>query len=248
MVERQSTINQWSNNGPAIGTVLKSVSPTVAEALGHTPLDFLFVDRQHNTPIYQELEHVMRAADLNDMRVVIRIPKDDLSMVTYSLDIGAKGIMLPQVENSDIVEEALSHVHYDSGRSLSTASRAGGYGYEDRQGYIDHVDNDLTVLPQIESEAGVDTLEDIVILDEITDIAIGPGDLAYTMGETFGSDAHVAMIDRIYEIAGRHGCNVGTFVAPAALEQYYEQSSFLVCSSDVTMLLSKVEDRLSDLE
>jgi len=242
MADSQTSIQRWSDDQTAVGTVLKSASPVVAEALGYTPIDFLFVDRQHGAPISDELESVLRAADLNGIPIMLRVPTDDLSMVTWSLDLGAKAIMLPQIESPTHVEEALKHVHYRKGRSLSTSSRAADFGYQDREEYIDFVDEELTLLPQIESVTGVECLEEILTFDEITDIAIGPGDLAFTMGVSYGSDEHRAMIERIFEIAHGHDCRVGTFVGSKSdLDRYAERASFVVYSSDIDILTSNVE-------
>jgi 2-keto-3-deoxy-L-rhamnonate aldolase RhmA len=242
MATRQSAINQWSDEETAVGTTLKSVSPNIAEVLGHTPLDFLFIDRQHGSPIAQQFEHVARASDLNGMPIVVRVPKDDLSMVTYHLDIGARAIMIPQVEDSSYVEEALQHVHYQQGRSVVTTSRTADFGYHDRDEYISFVNEKLTLLPQIESLEGVDVLDEIVAMDEITDIAIGPGDLAFSMGVESGSQEHRNVIDQIYNIAESHGCNVGMFVgSESGLERYSGRSSFVIYSSDVGILSNEVE-------
>lgn len=72
----------------AVGTTLKSASPDAAEALGYTPLDFLFVDRQHGTPVVETLADIVRAADLTDLSVIVRVPREDTSAVTILLDLG----------------------------------------------------------------------------------------------------------------------------------------------------------------
>ena len=53
MQPRTSFVSQLDSSDALVGSVLQSASPTVAEALGYTPLDFLFVDRQHGEPMLE---------------------------------------------------------------------------------------------------------------------------------------------------------------------------------------------------
>lgn len=242
MTEPRSSMREWSDGRTAVGTTLKSGSPTAAEALGFTPVDFLFVDHQHGSPIPDDLENVVRAADLNDVPVVLRVPKDDLSTVTVCLDLGVRAVMLPQIEDPAYVEEALEHVHYRRGRSLATTSRAADFGHRDREEYVEYVDAELTLLPQIESSSGVDCLDEVLAFEEITDVAIGPGDLAFSMGVSPGSEEHRAAIDRIFGIARDHDCGVGTFVGSASdVDRYAGRASFVVYSSDVDLATAALE-------
>lgn len=245
---RDTPTCDWSNGDVALGTTLKSVSPNVAEALGHTPLDAFFIDRQHGLPVEDGLENLLRAAALNDMTMIVRVPKDDLSMVTYCFDAGVDAVMLPQIEDCSLVEEAITHVQYNQGRSLATTTRAADYGYADRDKYMEHVNNEIVLLPQIESVAGIEALDDILEIQGINDIAIGPGDLAFSLGVEFGSPEHRDAIDRIFSKCERGGVNAGTFVGSTEdIKRYRERASFLIYRSDLTVLTDEFERALSEI-
>lgn len=231
----------------AIGTVLGSVSPTVAEALGYTPLDFLFVDRQHGSPVTEELEEIVRSADLTNTPVVVRVPRGDMSMITYLLDSGVRGIMLPQIEDAAAVRGASSHVRYSDGRSLASTSRAAKFGNVSKKDYADYVNEELALLPMIETEAGVDAADEIAVLDEVTALTIGPGDLAWSLDVTIGSDAHSAAIDRVFEVGTAHDCPVGIFVAsPEDIERYADRAAFVIYGSDIGILSAHYHEVLGD--
>lgn len=247
MAEYQSLATSFEEEKPQMGTTLKSCSPAIAEALGYTPLDFLFVDRQHGFPVFDRLEHIVRAADLNDIPVVVRVPKDDLSMITYFLDIGVSGVMLPQIEDPDIVREASEHVRFHDGRSIATTSRAAGFGDHDRGEYIDHVNEDLALIPQIETDAGVEIVDEVAQMEESTVVAIGPGDLAKSMGATPGGAEVGEAVNEIFDTVESNGSDAGIFVGGrSGIEQYEDRAAFLICNSDIGLLMSDFEGLLAD--
>lgn len=246
MAGLQSVIDAFESDDPAIGTTLKSVAPNVAEALGNTPLDFLFIDRQHGSPVHEDLEHIVRAADVNDLPVIVRVPKDDTSMITYLLDIGVAGIMLPQIEDQETVVEAGTHTRYRDGRSISTLSRAADFGAKSREEYIEYVNQDIALLPQLETETGVDAAAEIAQLEETTTLAIGPGDLAKSLGASPGDGVVQAAIDDVFAAANRHGCGAGIFVAdPEGIERYEDDAEFIIYNSDVGLLMNHFDELLS---
>lgn len=240
-----SLVEAFEDSRPAVGTILKSTAPSMAEALGNTPLDFLFLDLQHGSPVTERLEHLVRAADLAALPMFVRIPKDDFTMVTSLFDMGVSGVMLPQVEDAAIVREAATHTRFEAGRSLSTASRAAAYGGDDREEYVDFVDTQLALVPQIETTAGVESAAEITRLDEVTAIAIGPGDLAKSLGVDMGAPEHRETIDRIFDIAAENDCNAGIFVgSPSDLERYAAEAAYLIYRSDMGIVTSHLNEIL----
>lgn len=242
----QSTTQLFERDEPVIGTTLKSVSPNVVEGLGATPLDFVFIDRQHGSPVYDGLEHIVRAADVHDLPVVVRVPKDDMSMITYCLDIGVAGIMMPQIEDAATVVEASTHVRFEEGRSIATTSRAATYGATSKEEYIDHVNDDIALIPQLESETGVRQAAEIARLPETTTLAIGPGDLSMDLGASPGDDVVQSAIRDIFAAANEHDAGAGIFVGDqAGIEQYRDDASFIIYNSDVGLLMEHFDDVLS---
>ena len=249
MVELPSLVSELTSGRTSIGTILKSMSPNVAEALGYTDLDFLFVDRQHGSPVVERLESIVRAADLSRLPVITRIPREDYSMITYLLDVGVRGICVPQVESAETVREASSHVRYRDGRSLGTTTRAARFGAVPREEYIDYVDTELALLPMIETVAGVENAENITSMDEVTGVLVGPGDLAHAIGATFGDERHRRTIDELFDTAASNDCPVGIFVSSVEeLERYRSRASLLVYGKDLEMVTSHVTEVLDSLE
>lgn len=237
MQPRTSFLEVMTNDPPALGTVLKSVSPNVAEALGYTPLEFLFIDRQHGSPVTERLEYLVRTGDLVDLPTIVRVPRDDMSLITAFLDLGVTGIVVPQVEDAETVVEASSHMRYRHGRSLGSFTRAARFGAVPKDTYAEHVNENLALLPMIETAAGKAAVEEIAARPETTAITIGPGDLAWDLDVEFGSEAHQEAITEIFDAAAAQDCPVGIFVASEEMmDRNADRAAFLIYSSDVSVL------------
>lgn len=236
MDPRASLAEMVTASGTAVGTNLKSVSPVMAEALGYSALDFLLIDRQHGSPVMESLEEIVRAADLQDVPVIVRTPRDDASLITFLLDIGVRGIMLPQVENPGTVREISAHMRYRDGRSLGSYTRAARFGNVPKQRYAEYVNEELALLPMIETAAGLNSVGELAGMDEVTALTIGPGDLAWSLDVPYDSEEHFEAIDRIFEEAAANDCRVGLFAPEVShVERYMERAAFLVHGSDVSI-------------
>lgn len=228
---------------PAMGTMVKTNSAVMAEGLGYTALDFLLIDRQHGSPIMEKLEAMIRAADLHDLPMVVRIPRDDTSLVTFLLDTGVRGIMVPQVEDPETVRAVSSHMRYADGRSLASYSRAARFGNIPKDRYAEYVNNELALLPMIETAAGLEAVEAIARMEEVTALTIGPGDLAWSLGVEFDSPDHRTAIDRIFAAGAAQDCPVGLFTPSSAhVERYRDRAAFMVYSSDLSIVSAHLED------
>jgi 4-hydroxy-2-oxoheptanedioate aldolase len=204
------------------------------------------VDRQHGSPVYTRLENIVRAADLNDMPVAVRVPRDDTSMITALLDFGVRGIVLPQIETESRVLEASSHVRYSDGRSLGSTTRAARFGDFEKPEYIEYVNNDLALLPMIETKAGLENAEALASMDEVTALLIGPGDLAHSLGTEFWSANHLAAINRIFDVAERQNCPTGIFVSTEEqLSDVKDRIDFTIYSKDIGIVTNHLEDVLT---
>lgn len=219
----------------SVGTVLKSGSANMAEALGLTKLDFLLIDRQHASPGIETIEHVVRAAGVSDLPVIVRVPQDSLGIVGNVLDAGAAGIMLPQIETVAEVERVLPKIRYDEGRSFSPNTRAGRFGTVDVE--RESVDAGLAIIPQIETQRGLDNAEAIAALDGVENLAVGPLDLSLSLGIDQESDAFQTALDDLFDSVRATDCGIGTFVGdPAEIDAYRNRVTFVACGSDIGLV------------
>lgn len=230
----------------SFGTVLQSGSPRLTQALGNSPLDILMIEREHTAQDLETIEQIICAADLNDVPTITTVHNYELGIIGKVLDMGAQGIIVPQVETASDVEAALSHVHYDAGRSCATLTRAGEFGGVDKGNYIDFVNSELMLIPKIETQQAVRNLEEIMELQHISSVVIGPNDLSIDLDTNYESSEFRDAIDRIFDVANRFECSVGTHIGTLDdLDRYPEPPAYAFYGSDITLVMQQLHESLS---
>jgi 2-keto-3-deoxy-L-rhamnonate aldolase RhmA len=97
---------------PVFTTVLKFHAPRLVEILARSGADQIFLDAEHGPLSEAECEEMVRAADLYDMPVAIRIPVNAPHVILRYLDIGTSAIMVPHVTTRADAERAVRAVKY----------------------------------------------------------------------------------------------------------------------------------------
>lgn len=245
---QDSLATQLNSGTPTFGTFFKSHSPVVAENLGQTPLDFLVVDRQHASPDLETIESIIRAADLHELEVMVRVPRSQHELINNVLDMGAQAIMVPQVHSPDDLYTIIDQMDYTAERSFAMSTRAGTFGSKDRESYLEWCDQHIALVPQIESEGGLENVESIAALNEVTAVMIGPGDLGISLGVEPGSPELLEAIDSIYGRVEDLDCGIGTYLSGPPDEQgNIDRSTFMVLNSDIGSMSSWFSSTLGSL-
>lgn len=231
-----------SSDATAVGTFLKSGSPTVAEVLAQTELDFLLVDRQHAAPDLETIEAIVRAADLHDTPVLIRIPLGNPDLVTNVLDSGVTGLVIPQVESASQLKELVDASQFTGTRSFALSTRAGRYGRESRNAVVDWAESKLAIVPMIETQAGISEAGTIAALDHVTAVMAGPADIALSLGVSKSSPEHIEAIAEIRAAAEGAGVGFGEYVgSPGGLVDGGGYRSFAVYNSDLGAITAHID-------
>lgn len=246
MSSQQSLTSLLADGSDTFGTFFKSGSPLLAEALGHTPLDFLLLDRQHASPSLDTLESVIRAASVNDLPSVVRIPKQEPGLINNVLDMGAQGLMIPQVNDVNEVEAVVNEIRYDRDRSFAMSTRAGWFGHQNREEYIDWVHEEIALLPQIETKPGFENAERIAEHEDVTAIMIGPADLSISLNVEPGSDKLQSKITELFNRLESIECGIGMYAGTGnKISEYSDRTTYLLLGSDLGGLSSWYNDNIN---
>lgn len=225
---------QTVDDAPVAGPFIKSGAPSVIESCGSTPIEFVVLDAQHANYDYDRLEHALRAADLVDLPALVRVPRSDTTALVNYLDAGAHGLIVPQVESRDEIEEVVAATQYDQDRSFAMSTRAGDYGARDKDAYLSWATENTVIIPQIESAAGLEAVEDIGAVEGVTALMVGPADLSLDCGFECGSAAFDDAVTRIQQAAAASQCGYGMYVAtPTEVENVADACSFVICGSEL---------------
>ena len=202
-------------NGYTIGPFSKTSDPAFIEILGHAQFDFVILDLEHGPNSVETLQNLIRAAQVSDILPIVRVKENNLSIIGEVLDIGAAGVQIPKVENADQAKMYISKIRFapNGCRGVCRFVRAANYSMQDRFEYFKDADNTIIIF-QIEGQQAISQLDEILRVDGIDLIFIGPYDLSQSIGMP-GQIDHPLVIEKMLEIidlCNKHNVDVGTFV------------------------------------
>lgn len=213
-----------ANGEKLVGTFVFLPSPALVEIIGYAGFDFIILDMEHSPKDWSTVEHMIRAANLHKLPVLVRVSENSEKLILQCLEIGASGIVLPFVQSAAQVTYAANAVYYPpvGRRGTCTVTRMTGYGAQ-RQDFLAHCrrQNDrLVIVAQIEDVAGADNIAEIVAADPGIDVVLlGRSDLASALGAPGQVEdpkvlaASEKMLDAIRKSPRRVAASVGAYTA-----------------------------------
>src|SRR6202023_3698715 len=175
----QRQIGLWSGLRSAI----------VAEIIAGAGFDWIFIDGDHapnDIPSLLAQLHAMRGGSAEP---VFRVPWNDPVIIKRALDVGARSLLVPFVQNAEVARKAVAAARYPplGIRGVAVGPRANDYGRI--QGYHSNAHFDTCVVVQLESKAALKEIEAIATVEGVDGLFIGPSDLAGDFGH-LGNPSH----------------------------------------------------------
>lgn len=167
-----------------LGIFISSLDPASTDICAAAGFDYVILDGEHGRFSRVEVENHVRAARLHDCIPIVRILENSQTLIQSMLDVGAQGVMVPHVDTSDDARRAVAATRYSpkGKRGMCPACLAGEYGLDDWQQRTQAANENIVVVPIIESRKAVENIEEIVAVDGIDIVNFGPGDLSADMG------------------------------------------------------------------
>lgn len=235
-----------------VGTFQILDSPMVAEIVGVSGMDFTILDQEHGPLTAESSLGMCAAAQQGGAAPIVRVRNNTESEIQRALDIGAAGVEIPQIETRADAEAAVEHARFDplGSRGLSPYVRAGGYtGGED---YTDRQNEETTVIIHIEGERGVENLDEILEVDGIDVLFLGPYDISQSIGipGQVRDDRVEDLMQEVCDRAADAGKVVGTFADDAAMaNQWIEAGAqYIAVSVDGNILTHAFSDMTDDID
>jgi 2-dehydro-3-deoxyglucarate aldolase/4-hydroxy-2-oxoheptanedioate aldolase len=225
---------------PLFGTIQTLASPEITEIICAAGFDWLFVDLEHSAMSFRDAQIILQAAN-PALDCMIRVPANQEEWIKKSLDLGAAGIIIPQIQSGQEAARAVSLCKYppEGERSVGIA-RAQGFGSRFDQ-YVSEANNEISVILQIEHIQAVEQIDTIMGVPGIDALIIGPYDLSASMGKTgliADSDVQQA-IATVKACADQASIPTGIFgINPSAVKPYLEAGYTLIAVGMDTLMLS----------
>jgi 4-hydroxy-2-oxoheptanedioate aldolase len=228
-----------------IGMWSALASPIVAEILAGAGFDWIVIDGEHAPNDIPSLVSQLQAMRGGTAEPVFRIPWNDLVIIKRALDVGARTLLVPFVQNAEEARRAVSAMRYPPRgvRGVAVVVRASDFGRVPQ--YLENAHQDTCLLVQLETRAALKEIEAIAQVDGVDGMFIGPSDLAADMGH-LGNPKHPEVQAAIKDAAQRiraAGKPAGTLARNAedAAQMFALGFSFVAAGIDVALLARNAE-------
>jgi 4-hydroxy-2-oxoheptanedioate aldolase len=206
-------------------TVISPIASSagLVELLGHLGFDGVFLDGEHGPASWEDIEHMVRAAELAGYSSVVRVERNDGPTITRALDRGASGVQVPHVNTA---AEALAAVQHAKFAPIGHRGWSGGrsvFGVE-AGAFAEHANTETLVAVMIEEVEALDNLHEMLRVEHVDVFFVAPGDLAQSMGlpgELGHPRVQAAIDDALRQIRGARRVS-GTLTTPTQLEHHLE--------------------------
>jgi len=239
------------NHETLLGTMVTLASASTAEVLADAGFDWLFIDTEHGALDTSDLLGLLQAVD-HSVPCVVRVKAPEEMPIKTVLDLGAAGIIAPQVNTPEQAADVVRYARYaPQGTRGVGLARAHGYGMRFKE-YMDSANERVAVIVQAEHIEAVENIEAIVAVDGVDAVFVGPYDLSASLGMT-GQLDHSAVVDaigRVTEVCRGAGVALGYFgVTAAAVEPYIDRGYTLITAGVDTLFLgAAARDLLATLK
>ena len=199
---RKNVVKEKLQSGePSIGTWIATGNPLVAEILSHSGFDWLTVDMEHNAIDMETLLACFYAIATTDTVPFVRVPWNDPQILKRVLDIGAYGVVVPNIKSPEEAELAVQACRYPPEGFRGVGGLRGRlYGGPD---YYEKANEEIAVVLMIEDAEAVRRIAEICNVQGIDVLFIGPNDLASSLGVPTGYDNphpdHKAAVRQVLE-------------------------------------------------
>ncbi len=231
---------------PVLGAWLMFSDPFVAEVMAHAGWDWLLVDMEHGPVSLEAATAMVTAIRTTPVVPFVRPAWNESSQIQRTLDLGCAGIIVPVVNGAEDARRVVRDARYPP---LGERSRGGvrpqlAFGM-DAMTYFERANAEVLVLVQIETETAVANVAEIVAVDGIDGVFLGPNDLAASGGKRWPDvwNADAAYMDAVARVAAvtRAAGKVAGFLArDAAMAKQVVGMGyrFVGVSSDAAFLTS----------
>jgi 4-hydroxy-2-oxoheptanedioate aldolase len=213
-----------------------------AEIMGRAGFDWLLIDGEHSPNDIRSIRDQVVALASSDSHTVVRVPIGETWIIKQVLDLGVQTVLVPVVETAEQARALVSACRYPPGGTRGvgySVSRAGGFGQFENYGPT--ADDQICLLVQVESEAGLDNLDDILAVEGVDGVFIGPADLSASLGY-LGQSMHPEMQKTILGAIRRiseHGKAAGILTTDDGMIRASLEAGarFVAVAMDIALLL-----------
>ena len=170
------------SNSISLGSWVTIPSQQVVEIMATAEFEWLCIDLEHAPISIESVCNLIGHIQGNGMQALVRVSKNEEVVIKRVLDAGADGIIIPMIKSKKDAIKAVNFVKYPPiGKRGVGLNRAQKYGYSFKE-YKNWTENNVVIIPQIEHIEAVENLEEILSVNGIDGLIVGPYDLSASIG------------------------------------------------------------------
>jgi len=234
-----------------IGLWVSLGSNFAAEIVAPAGFDWALIDMEHAPNDVQSVLAQLQVFANSSTTAIVRPDWNDPVMVKRLLDIGAQGLLFPMVQSVEEAKAAIAATRYPPRgiRGVSTSTRANAFGRT--TDYFDRVEDEMTVIVQVETQAAIAQAEEIAAVDGVSGVFFGPADIGADMG-LLGQPMAPEVWELIRPVSRRlagKGVAVGTLVSDLdfATELLNAEFTFVACATDAGLLARAADNAVATI-
>ena len=245
---------------PLKGMLVKIIeNPAIVCMAKDCGMDFLFYDMEHGVFSYRKLHDLMLFGNAIQIPSIVRVAQCARKDISQILDYGASGVMVPMIETKAQAEQLVAYSKYPP---IGKRSYSGGANtfYGPGGNHARHMaeinENTLSIV-QIETCLGVANIDEILSVDGIDAVIVGPCDLGISMHhpDNVMAKEELIMIQKVIDACHSHHKYFGIIGGVALLQYFKKDIDFFLSAIDTNMIrnammqaVNTYEDMIGDLK
>ena len=236
----------WAEGRTAFGIWSMTPDAFVAELVARAGYDYVCVDGQHGLADFSDMLSIFQATDAAGAAPLARVLSNDAGAIGRTLDAGARGVIVPLVNNADEAARAVAACRYppEGNRSygpVRASEVVGSKAPED-------LDGEVLCFVMVETREGLEKVGEIAATPGLDGIYIGPSDLALSLGLAptleITEEEHVEAVHRIKEACREHEIAAGIHCGSGEWARKHAEAGFQVVTVTMdTKLLTEAARR-----
>ncbi len=244
-------LEKFRGGGKSLGIFTHLLSAPAIEAMAYAGLDYVIIDMEHSPIGAEHAAELVGVAERSGLAPLVRVDAIERSPVLKMLDVGAAGLIVPQVESVEQVRALVSYAKFTPlGNRGYCPSRDGGWGLAENYsggmpGYMSRANGETLLIPQCETAGCLEHIEEIAAVEGVDGIFIGPFDLSIALGipGRFDDERHMAAVERVRLACERAGKLCIMFCGDGAAAAKYFAQGFpsVTAGLDICVLQSAIQ-------
>jgi 4-hydroxy-2-oxoheptanedioate aldolase len=221
-------------------------SADAMELIAVAGFDFVVLDMEHGPHTLTTVHDGLLAAAAHRLPVVVRVPDNQPSLIGAVLDLGADGVLVPQVGSAATAAAVVAAARFapEGNRGSNPWVRAARFDGD--PAWLAAANDRTLVMVMVEGAEAVRDIDDIIATPGLDAIFLGPVDMSHALGVP-GQPEHPLVLETLTAVAGKaaaQGMAAAVFAPDADRAQAWwaRGLSLVACGVDSRVLLTAMRD------